>query len=152
MKKLSPAQERVLREVAAGLVKLVRGADSAHSVTVWSAIGNDGKRVNRQFDPLVKAGLIKSVDGAGASRKVVLTITGEDVVAALPLPGTLVYQEFHRGTGVAWMIRKEEGVRLAFVLYKDGQVYDRYARPDSVYAVFRSFCPYVFSFEGDMGL
>ena len=155
MIKLSKAQEKVLRQVAAGEVRLVYVGDNDHSIRVWDAIGKGGHRVNRQYDALHKAHLVETSldnDVVWTRRKTLLTNHGENTLAALGLPGTFVFQDIQRGTSVVWMIRKGEGELRAYVLYKDGQVYDTYSRPESVYTVFRSFCPYVYNFEGDMGL
>lgn len=155
MRKLSPAQERVLRQVAAGQVKLVYLGGNDINKWEFDAVGMGGNRVNRQYDVLVDRGLVKDVSPVtrqGESRSVGLTTRGDELLAKLGPAGKLIFQEFHRGTGVSWMIREEKGETLRYVLYKDGQVYDRYARPESVYTVFRSFCPYDYNFEGDMGL
>lgn len=156
MKKLSPAQERVLRQVAAGQITLVSKGGSALNVWERDAIDMTGRRVNRQYDVLITRKLIAQGGGVLKSedvRPVGITQAGYDMLSWIGLPGKFIFQDTQRGTGAVWMIRKlTGGERMSYLLFKDGEIYDRFDRAESVYTVFRSFCPWDYNFEGDMGL
>lgn len=146
MRKLSNAQEMVLRQVAAGQVKLVYVADNEHSVRRWDALDRNGRKCNRQYDALHRADLVAAPMASGdmmwVERKVLLNGTvGEDAVKALGLVGVLVYQDFEIGMGTSWMIRKERDADEQFVLYRNGEVSARYRHAGDVYEAFRRRCP-----------
>lgn len=148
MRKLSKTQEKVLRQVAAGQVKLVLVADDKHSIRRWDAVGKDGKKCNPTYDALRKMDLVCCpyiVRQEDYSRKVFLTVAGEDAFKALAPAGVLVYQDFEigtgTGTGTSWMIRKEQDADEPFVLYRNGEVMARYRQAGDVYEAFRSRCP-----------
>lgn len=152
MRKLSKAQEMVLRQVADGKVKLVYVGDNEHSTRVWNAIGKKGRNINQTYDVLRKLDLVCSpyVVALDNTRKVLLTNTGENVVNAMGPAGTLIIQGFAPGTSDSWMIRIEKGEDQPYVLYFNGRVYDRYRRQENVYTVYRTHCPYVYDMEAAM--
>lgn len=145
MRKLSKAQEKILRQIANGDVKLVYVGGNDHSIRVWNAVDKDNKNVNRQYDVLRRLDLITApYVPAGQTRRVFLTTLGEQLISGLGFPGRLIAQDFAPGAAVdSWMLRKESGDRdmLPFILYKNGLVYDRYSRLESAWIVFRSHCP-----------
>lgn len=147
MRKLSKAQEMVLRQVAAGQVKLVFIGSNEDSVRRWNAVGKGGRKINPTYDVLAKAGLIvaplSSGDMMWVERKVFLSIIGEDAIIALGPAGTLIISDFAPGTGDSWSIRLEKGEDQPFVLYLNGTLYARYSTQDSIYTVYRHHVPYV---------
>lgn len=144
MSKLSKAQERILRQVADGKVRLVYVGDNEHSLRVWDAVDKDGRKANRQYDALIQWGLVTcpNIVHPDSTRHVFLTSGGEQTITELGPAGEHIYTDHAHGR--TWMLRKEDAgtSRLRFVLYRDGEVYDRYAQAYSAWTVFRSFCPY----------
>ncbi len=144
MRKLSPAMERVLRQVAAGQVTLVHIPSNAHSVRRWDAIGKNGKKVNRQYDALALRDIVAAPPGAVpyADRQAVLYGAGKTLLAELGPAGEHIYTDYGRAQEGTWMIRKETGEEEPYVLYRDGVGHSRYATPGAIYQVFREMCPY----------
>lgn len=150
MRKLSKAQEMVLRQVSRGQVKLVHVGDNEHSTRVWKAVGKGGRNINPTYDVLVRLGLVCCpyiVRQEDNSRKVFLTPSGEKAVEALGLAGTLGISGYASGTGDVWSIRIEKGEDQPYVLYLNGVLYARYSTQESVYKVYRHHCPYVENVE-----
>lgn len=155
MRKLSTAQEKILRQVADGKVKLVYIGDNEHSTRRWDAIDRDGKRCNRQYDALHKAALITTPyanwTSAWDDRITTLTSTGAELLQKTGPAGRLMAAAFADDNS-SWMLRDEIelGSVLRYVIYKNGQVYDRFRNAQSAWTVFRSHCPFVNDLEASL--